>query len=275
MGRSIDNGLCPGAYAPGYGPERRAKNGSALKRYWDLRSRNYHVHAGIDQGVYNGIVDYLYREGIFQPGDTVLDIGCGPGTYSLSFAKAAESVTGIDISPGMLSKMMEKAEKENVSNIRPVCSSWERYGNAGKFDLAFSSLCPGINDAGTLLKMEGCSKRSCCCITSCSDRSLPTGQLWERLTGERLQYDPADSLYLFNVLYYSDRSPSLRLFKYEAEVCISEEKLVERFIAYFKAYMDVDRYKIATIKDHIASISTDGVYTSVGEDTLCVIHWNV
>ncbi len=252
-----------------------ALNETGLKDYWDLRSKDYANDTGIGPSVYSAVVEYLLREGIFLPGDTVLDVGCGPGTFSLLFADRAKAVVGLDVSEGMLSMMMGPAKASGRGNIRPICSSWEKYDSKKKFDLVFSSFCPAVNDAETLLKMEERSRRSCCCITSVdADPALPVNQLWELLAGKRIKYDPPDVLYPFNILYFSDRAPSIRLFKYETRISVPSDRLVEGYKAYFKMYMDLDESKITVIKDYVASISTDGVYRAAGQGTLNVIFWD-
>ncbi len=251
-------------------------NETSLKHYWDLRSKDYIEDTGIGPAVYRDIAEYLTREGVFMAGDTVLDVGCGPGTFSLLFAECAKAVFGLDVSDGMLSAMMSKAKASGTGNIRPICSSWEKYDSKKKFDLVFSSFCPAVNDAETLLKMEERSRRSCCCVTSaCAGQFPPVNRLQELLAGEHLKYDPSDTLYLFNILYYSDRAPSLRTFKHDITICVPTDKLVNYFIAYFGMFMDMDRNKKNVVSDHIDSVSKDGVYRLSSHDTISVVHWDV
>jgi ubiquinone/menaquinone biosynthesis C-methylase UbiE len=57
-----------------------------------------------------------------QPGDTVLEIGCGTGRNIKLLSKAAGKVYGIDVSPKML-KLAEKVKKKHgLSNVELVCS---------------------------------------------------------------------------------------------------------------------------------------------------------
>jgi len=60
-----------------------------------------------------------------QPGWTVLDIGCGPGTLTIPFARKAASVTALDISGEMLRLLKSNAEKHGIANIRYIHRSWE------------------------------------------------------------------------------------------------------------------------------------------------------
>lgn len=43
-------------------------------------------------------VEHLFSSGVLNPGDRVLDLGCGPGLYASRLAKKGICVTGIDIS---------------------------------------------------------------------------------------------------------------------------------------------------------------------------------
>ena len=56
-------------------------------------------------------------------GDKVADIGAGAGAFSLPLAKAVApsgTVYAVDIDPGLLDYIAQKAKKENIENIRTV-----------------------------------------------------------------------------------------------------------------------------------------------------------
>jgi cyclopropane fatty-acyl-phospholipid synthase-like methyltransferase len=58
-----------------------------------------------------------------KPGDKVADIGAGAGAFSFPLAKAVApsgTVYAVDIDPGLLDYIAQKAKKENIDNIRPV-----------------------------------------------------------------------------------------------------------------------------------------------------------
>jgi ubiquinone/menaquinone biosynthesis C-methylase UbiE len=52
-----------------------------------------------------------------NPGDAVMDFGCGPGFYTIELAKKARKVMAVDLSPEMLKKAQNKAVKKGVKNI--------------------------------------------------------------------------------------------------------------------------------------------------------------
>ena len=58
-----------------------------------------------------------------RPGDSVADIGAGPGYFTLRFARAVGptgKVYGVDISREMLDYLEKQAKSEHLTNIQPV-----------------------------------------------------------------------------------------------------------------------------------------------------------
>lgn len=62
----------------------------------------------------DAIVDWLVSYLRLQPGQAVLDIGCGPGLYCTRLAKRGLEVTGMDFSRNSLRYARGQAEKENL-----------------------------------------------------------------------------------------------------------------------------------------------------------------
>lgn len=50
--------------------------------------------------------------------DHVLDVACGPGIVAAAFAREAETVTGIDLTPEMIALARERCAEEGLSNVR-------------------------------------------------------------------------------------------------------------------------------------------------------------
>jgi SAM-dependent methyltransferase len=77
-------------------------------------------------------------EKYIRPGDTVLDIGGGPGRYAIHFAKMGCPVTLVDLSPGNVLLAEEKAREAGVSlrALAANCLDLEELG-LGPFDHVF------------------------------------------------------------------------------------------------------------------------------------------
>ena len=51
------------------------------------------------------------------PGDTVLDVACGPGLIVVAFARVVKHATGIDLTPAMLERARAYATEQGVTNV--------------------------------------------------------------------------------------------------------------------------------------------------------------
>lgn len=62
-----------------------------------------------------------------KPGMHVCDMGCGNGFYTLQMAKAVGPdghIYAVDVQPEMLKMLNDRADKEGVSNISPILSTF-------------------------------------------------------------------------------------------------------------------------------------------------------
>ena len=82
----------------------------------------------------------LDRVGI-QPGDTVLEVGPGPGTFTLDAAQRAGpegTVFAVDIQPEMIARLEQRLQKAGTSNIETrVASAYELPIEDATIDRAF------------------------------------------------------------------------------------------------------------------------------------------
>lgn len=87
-----------------------------IEQYWTLRSNGFSAAVNeelVDRG--NVICEELVRLTGIRKGSKVLDLGCGPGLFSVLLAKYGAEVIGIDYSSGMVEKAKTNAEAEGVT----------------------------------------------------------------------------------------------------------------------------------------------------------------
>ena len=51
------------------------------------------------------------------PGDTVLDVACGPGLLVCAFAKVVKHATGVDVTPAMLDQARKEQHQAGIANV--------------------------------------------------------------------------------------------------------------------------------------------------------------
>ena len=89
-------------------------------------------------------VDWLATSLGMQPGTSILDLGCGPGLYSMRFAQRGFTVTGVDYSRRSI-----RYAKENALQLGlDICYRYQNYltlEDTGQYDVAmliFGDYCP-------------------------------------------------------------------------------------------------------------------------------------
>lgn len=81
-------------------------------------------------------VDQLLDLANFESG-SVLDLACGPGRHAIELAKRGFQVTGVDRSPFLLSKAMERAQAEKVE-VEWIEEDMRRFERPNAFNLAIN-----------------------------------------------------------------------------------------------------------------------------------------
>jgi ubiquinone/menaquinone biosynthesis C-methylase UbiE len=81
-------------------------------RFWDRSSRKYARSAIADPNGYERTLERARAR--LQPGDNVLELGCGTGTTALRLADGVRSYLATDISSGMIAIADEKLAVESI-----------------------------------------------------------------------------------------------------------------------------------------------------------------
>lgn len=198
-----------------YGLEQPGKSGG---EWWDQRAESFarHVMDEKTRQKQAEVIRMLDRLKFLQPDIEVLDIGCGPGTYTLDLARRAKKATALDPSSKMLDILEQRAAAENITNIETVCSTWEEINLEDRswekrFGLVLAALTPGINNVETVQKMIAASNRGCFYKGLVSRDDLAQTELWRRLFQTEIPSIPADIFYVYHLLYAWGFCPALEL----------------------------------------------------------------
>ena len=89
-------------------------------------------------------VDWIVTELELRPGDSVLDLGCGPGLYASRLARRGLHMTGVDFSQNSLDYARAQALQDGLS-IDYRCQDYLLLDDVACFDVAlliYGDLCP-------------------------------------------------------------------------------------------------------------------------------------
>jgi len=160
------------------------------------------------------IASYLRMHGLLKEGDSVADVGCGPGLFVMEFAKTAKCAVGIDFSERFVrygNELAIKAGVENVSFLQHDMLELDvvEAGLSKSFDLVFSSITPAVTGEQCLHKLVEMSRAMCCNVSfvnvSDSLLSAVSGELFGGKLNRR--HDGMGFYSLFNLLLLSGYYP--------------------------------------------------------------------
>jgi precorrin-6B methylase 2 len=142
--------------------------------------------------------------------NTVLDVGCGPGTLALPIARQVKSVTALDYSAGMLEELKSQAGLQNIDNISLLECSWEDDWEAHgitKHDIAIASRSMNIDNLSEgIVKLDAHARRQVIIV----DRIAPSPFDPDAFSaiGRDFSSGP-DYIYTLNMLYELGIHPTL------------------------------------------------------------------
>ena len=256
-------------------------NVSEIKEYWDQRAEEFNNDVFIKEAHKRNstVIDFLLSKDMLSSDMEVLDIGCGPGKYSLEFSKKAKSVTGLDISPKMIQFAKDNSNKIGAINSDFIMIPWgqvdlEKQNWKKKYDLVFASMCPGINSSETLMKMVQASK-GFCFLSSFANRTDKVKDEFNKVVlGQNINSRGKNKIYyIFNILWQSGLYPEIcyQDFKYESQWTLKEAIKV-CFLQFGKNIKDNTKLKKDGEK-YLASICKNGIIKETTRSKIAWIYW--
>lgn len=112
---------------------------SVISQYWDKRSQTYDENRYNSKNEVRHFWTGVLRDAV-RTDDTlkILDVGTGTGFLALLFAEMEHSVTGIDISKGMLEKARHNAGESKLTVDFMHCDAENLPFEAGTFDVVIN-----------------------------------------------------------------------------------------------------------------------------------------
>lgn len=256
---------------------KRRPDPKAWVEFWNHFSQSYAKHNDDNKQTHQEIIDNLISQGAIQADDTLLDIGCGPGTYALPLADRGVKVTGLDTAGQMLSTFKNKGDQAGLSAmITTWQADWSDLPEEPAYDVAFASKSPAINDYNSLMKMTKVARKSCCLIGFAGKHDLELRRLlWDRLLREPAPTPSFDIIYPLNILYQEGYRPNVTFYDYSHTEREPLAYLIEHYTRYF-AMLGVSGPDVeASVRDFLQECAVDGYCLEKSSTTVGVMWWKV
>lgn len=220
-------------------PWRTHRERREVLNHWERKAPTYSKNVMRNRGGrrIHRVFSFLEREGLDLEGMRILDIGAGPGAYTLPLAQKAKEVVALEPVETMVKNLQEEIEREGIENTRVIQETWEdvdlkRKGFEGAFELVFASRTPGINNRETVEKALLAGRDYCFFSSFAGPRKQyeDLNHLYPLLFQEEPPPWPGDFFFLYNLLYSMDLTLSSRVYEEEREEILEREEAVETLL---------------------------------------------
>jgi SAM-dependent methyltransferase len=218
-----------------------------IGRNWDRLSKSY-SDANYSE-IKAEIVSDLLSMGALDGVSSLLDIGCGPGFFSMLLSEHVGRVVAMDASEGMLECLGRSVSEKGIGNIDTLCADWEGFDPGTTYDAVFTSLCPPTNDPGSILRMNRLSDRTCIYISSMGNDEAPHVRIWKRL-GCDYSFKGYDTRYPCRFLREMGVEPVLKVYTQRNPVDLPYEEAFEAEMGRMLAY----RERSEELEDAVAGV---------------------
>jgi SAM-dependent methyltransferase len=186
---------------------RRQANGPArpdkTAEDWDARA------PGMSRGAFESEYARAFVARLNLDGcETLLDVGCGPGTIGLSVAGRLRHVYGLDFSRAMLAAFAQNARELGVVHVTPIHLGWDDdWAEVPACDMVVASRSTAVADLeAALVKIDGKARVRACVTYPTEGHFVPADVL--RAIG-RGHADLPDFLCVIGILRSLGRYPTL------------------------------------------------------------------
>lgn len=246
--------------------------------FWDNRAADYAQAAGTSSYAQQ----FVERMGL-KAGETVLDMGCGPGTLSIPLARSGHHVYACDFSSSMLDELERAASKQGVSDlVHAQLLSWDDDWEGSVppvCDIAIASRSIATDDlADALAKLDGHARRRVC-VTLATGLSPRVDAVLHAAIGRRQSRYP-DCVFAFNILWQMGVRPEMSYIdSAHPDVFESFEAAIDKYAQVLDATPAERERLIAYSREHLhETMGDDGVarweYDHVRVTSWAFLAWN-
>ncbi|WP_292735994.1 class I SAM-dependent methyltransferase [Methanocalculus sp.] len=229
---------------------------------WTKRAEDYSESRRTNQWDFGEkVYGILNHHGVVNPGSSILEVGSGPGTFVIPFARRSRHVTAVEPAEGMIKKIQQNAQEEGLSNYDILPRIWQDVDLnriQKQYDLVIASTVVWMfKDIMTqIARMEEAAKGYCCVVGGVSSGGSFEGDLWKTIMGATPYPQYPEYPAIFNLLYQYGRVPQVRIIEYQS--VRSFENMFNMYRIFYSIFTDVTPEIEETIKKALHEDSGDG-----------------
>ncbi|ATA21444.1 methyltransferase family protein [Gibbsiella quercinecans] len=202
-----------------------AKRTEKTPEHWDRRAEKMAQTCANPQDPY---LAQLIARMDFTGAQTLLDMGCGPGSVCLNVADRLQRVYGLDYSSGMLAVARQRAQAQGIANATLLRKAWEdSWDDVPQCDIAVASRSTLVADLRQAMRKLNDKARLRVYTTHTVSPSFVDPAI-QRALGRPVVELP-NYAYAFNVLYQMGIQPRVDFIR--GPNCQAQTDTFEAFIS--------------------------------------------
>jgi SAM-dependent methyltransferase len=183
------------------------------------------------------IAGFMTDQHLCMPGDSVLDVGCGPGALSFALAERKITVTAIDNSAGMIQRLVDKIRRENITGVRVRLMDWRKFPSKPSHDLAVACFFPDAFSPDGLRRMESLAAKRCLMVFGDGkDIFPPRRRIWEKVMDISLPEGSENLMCAVNYLRAAGRCPKTAALSIPVHLNVDVESAETFYREYFAIF---------------------------------------
>lgn len=257
------------------------EKGNSAAESWNRRAGSYEADTGQER--VKEALAFLDSYGVLDGKLTVLDLGCGPGVFTVALAERGHRVVAVDPAEKMLEKLESKlaASPQLKPLVRLVQADWvplrlDEYGWERHFDLVFASMTPAVRDAATLRKAMQASAGYVYLSRFAGPRLQPSVEsVWSQFRDKPYYRQSLDIYYPLNWLYAGGWRPVVHFSRWEREHRQRVEEAAAAILDVLAMRLEVDGRVAAAVEEYVGKRARDGYFAERKGATAGMLLWDV
>jgi SAM-dependent methyltransferase len=227
------------------------------------------------------IIEWLIEQDALTPAGRILDIGAGPGNWTVLLSRTADRVTALEPSGAMAELLRQRMKQDGITNVIIDQRTWqsvdvEQENWTGRFDLVFASMTPGIDGPDSLRKMIAASRGYCYLSAFSGNGSRQWyGDLWREVFNEPLDAHAGDIIHPFNMLYAMGYRPNLQFNFRRHDHAFSREQAIDHFLTHLEAHAELTDDIKTKVAGYVDAHYRNGVFVQQRDICQGMMVWNV
>ncbi|MBU0970768.1 MAG: methyltransferase domain-containing protein, partial [Proteobacteria bacterium] len=218
----------------------------------------------------------IIAHGLVRPGETLLDIGCGPGNLSFAMAQKKVRVTALDNSPGMIQVVKQRLKNRPALPVEPLAADWKKFSPQIAHDVAAAVFFPEACTAKGLFSMEKLAARTCILVTGDGRETFPVRRdIWNQVMAAPCPSAGFHMECAQNFLRAAGRSPQRFSLCLPVVLDAEEQAVKDYFWAYFTMFDTCPKKLDNAIRNALLPHLARGRVQIKGNAGLEVLFWQV